>query len=121
MKTLIIAIVLFATPVLSQNHDMAMRIASEVAEATQGYIGDTIDTGEAKGIMVVPNEYLDFSMMRSLIGMIHHSYSDMRVKQSWTKDSDGYMYVLVHNRSDFYAIYYTNGVFVVFYTTKPED
>ena len=114
MKTLIILLLLSA-PVMAQNHDTAMRIASDVAEMTQGYIGDTKNTGEVAGIQVVPNEYMDFSMMRTMIGLIHHSHHDLSVAQSWKKDDDGYVYVLSRNRNEFYAIYYTDGNLIVFY------
>ena len=115
MKTLLIAIIIMMPVIGSAQNQTAMRIASDVAEMTQGYIGETVNAGEVTGIQVVPNEYMDFSMMRTMIGMIHHSHHDLSVAQSWKKKDDGYIYVLARNRTEFYAIYYTDGNLIVYY------
>ena len=115
MKTLLIAIIIMMPVIGSAQNQTAMRIASDVAEMTQGYIGETKSFDGVVGIHVVPNEYMDFTMMRTMIGMIHHSHHDLSVAQSWKKEDDGYIYVLARNRTEFYAIYYTDGNLIVYY------
>jgi len=99
MKTLLtIILLLTAQTVNAQFADKQIEAyASEVFEIVQGYIeGDS----EYQGNHIMygyANEHFDFSLVRTMIGMITSTNPNVALYRSWQKADDYYNYAVIIN------------------------
>lgn len=100
MKTLITALILTVTLTFSAYGQFSNNLVSaynnEVIEAVQGYQIEYLVNDESVEMAIIQaNEYLEFSLIRAMIGLIATSNSNVGVYQSWQIDGDNYTYFVV--------------------------
>ena len=101
MKTILSITLLFiATTASAQvSNNVAQNYINEVFEMSQGFI-DTYGVHEngaeyARGSV---NEHMSFSLLRTMIGMITSTNSNIELVESWTRSGDNYTYMVLIDR-----------------------
>jgi negative regulator of sigma E activity len=96
---LILTIMLCSTNVYAQfNNEKANSYVSNIFENVQGHIEET---GEYDGNLYVmgrTSEYLDFSLVRTMISIVSSSDERIQVIKAWTKSGTSYEYGVVIDR-----------------------
>ena len=117
MKTplIIIALLIPITATAQLSNSKAQMYANEVFENAQGYIEEYTENQGAEIARGFANEYMDFSILRTMIGMIASTNSNIEVVQSWKREGDNYQYGVVIDRKHVMVVYYlpeSNGLIV---------
>ena len=78
------------------SHKAVQAYTNEVVESVQGYIDNTGESEEDYPYTTIKvNESMNFSSVRTMVGLITKSYSDVNVFQSWKKNNEWYEYWVV--------------------------
>jgi len=118
MKTLLITITLSLTALTVQaqlSNSTAQSYANEVFENAQGYIEEYTESDGTEIARGFANEHLDFSMIRTMVGLIASTNSNVEVVQSWQRTGENYNYGVVIDRKHVMVVYYlpqSNGLIV---------
>jgi hypothetical protein len=109
MKKIIltITIMLFATTVQAQFNNTAVNTyVNNVFENVQGHLDKS---GEHEGtpyVMGYASEYMDFSLVRTMISIITSTDDRVQLYKSWTKQDTGYQYSVVVDRTNLVVLNY---------------
>lgn len=109
MKTLLTLTfaLLFTTTATAQfTSSTAQNYANEVSENVQGYIDRYGETDDGDYAVIQVNEHISFSLVRTMVGMIASTHSDVRVVRSWQRENDYYEYGALIGRSDLMMLLY---------------